>query len=131
MTDEKVLRPSPAVRSVQAARLRRLPRCGVSRARAACGGVRVVPNRFPIFAADKSATEGDGSVSAAARGRHGVVIESPIHDWDPGTAQPNEVRNVLLAYRVATDAAVLPGTQQISLRRDAGTRVRRWCPTCG
>lgn len=64
--------------------------------------VRVVPNRFPMLAADGSPHRSltpEGFVSMPGVGRHEVIIESPDHAADLARADDGAVRDVLEAYR--------------------------------
>jgi UDPglucose--hexose-1-phosphate uridylyltransferase len=64
--------------------------------------LRVVPNKFAALSAGGSRDQqanGLGFTSMPGTGRHEVVIESPVHDWDLATADEREVRDVLTVYR--------------------------------
>ncbi|MFI5615772.1 galactose-1-phosphate uridylyltransferase, partial [Amycolatopsis sp. NPDC051903] len=52
--------------------------------------------------------------------RHEVVIESPLHDWDPATAAVSEVADVLTAWQVR-HRALRADAAQVAVFRNYGT----------
>jgi UDPglucose--hexose-1-phosphate uridylyltransferase len=62
---------------------------------------RVVPNKFPAVSQDVTYTKQKSALyqTAAGRGNHEVVIESPQHDHDLTTMSEEQVRDVLATWR--------------------------------
>lgn len=62
---------------------------------------RVVPNKFPAVSQDVTYTKQKSALyqTAAGRGNHEVVIESPRHDHDLTTMSEGHVRDVLATCR--------------------------------
>jgi UDPglucose--hexose-1-phosphate uridylyltransferase len=67
---------------------------------------RVVPNKFPAVRQDVANNKYKTTLyqTAAGRGHHEVVIESPLHDHDLTTMSEQQVRDVLATYRSRYDA---------------------------
>ena len=85
--------------------------------------VRVIPNKFPALSADgrrDQRANGLGFTSMPGTGRHEVVVESPQHDWDLSTAEVNEVRDLLSAYRSRHRVLRDSGTAAVIIFRNHG-----------
>ena len=67
---------------------------------------RVVPNKFPAVSQDGTYTKQKSALyeTAAGRGNHEVVIESPRHDHDLTTMAQGHVRGVLATCRSRYEA---------------------------
>lgn len=68
--------------------------------------VRVVGNRYPLFAEQPTAPAGNRPRhgTRAAIGRHEVVIESPRHDWSMSSAPVEQVADVLFTWQQRLDS---------------------------
>lgn len=86
--------------------------------------VRVVPNKYPMFASPGHAPRpfaDDGLASTPAVGHHEVVIESPDHGFDLSRADNASVSDVLRAYRARYRALRDLGANVIVIFRNHGT----------
>lgn len=85
--------------------------------------LRVIPNKFAALSANGSRDQkanGLGFMSMPGDGSHEVVVESPRHDWDLGTALAGEVRDVLATYRLRHRVLRDSGTAAVIIFRNHG-----------
>ena len=74
--------------------------------------VRVVPNRYPALAED--------GAEGLARGRHEVVVETPVHDDDPYLADPAQVAETWRAVGERLTAHREAGWLHVAVFRNRG-----------
>ncbi|NJC68561.1 galactose-1-phosphate uridylyltransferase [Planosporangium thailandense] len=84
--------------------------------------VRVVPNLYALVATDGEGA-GPGPDALPFTGAHEVVIESDRHDWDPRSAEPDELATVLFAIRERCRALATRQPAAVSVFRNHGERA--------
>jgi galactose-1-phosphate uridylyltransferase len=120
-----------------------IPRAFLSRQRGAAAGIiaempsnqkpgwrtRVVPNKFPAVGQDVSPHKQEPAFyeTAAGRGKHEVVIESPRHDHDITTMPEEQARDALATCRNRYEALTADNAGSVVSSATAGQSRVRHC----